>query len=90
MPRKPKSDTGKQPMIREGIATYETRSLAEVFWLAFKSLSADDQGAFLERLLNDPELYEEVADAVTAIEGRSEPSRPYEEFAKELRHSGRL
>ena len=90
MARKPKSDSRTQPMVREGVATYEVRSMAEVFWLAFKSLSAEDQGAFLERLLNDPELYEEVADAVIAIEGRSEPSRPYEEFAEELRRSGSL
>jgi len=90
MALKPKSNTGNQPMVREGTATHEVRSMAEVFSLAFKSLSVEDQGAFLERLLNDPELYEEVADAVIAIEGRSEPSRPYEEFAEELRRSGRL
>jgi len=90
MARKPTSDSTRQPILREGAATYEVRSMAEVFWLAFKSLPADDQGAFLERLLNDPEFYEEVADAVTAIEGRSEPSRPYEEFAEEPRRVGRL
>ena len=90
MVRKPKSGAPRQPMVGEGVATYEVRSMAEVFWLAFKSLSADDQGAFLERLLNDPEWYEEVADAVIAIEREGEPSRPYEEFEVELRREGRL
>ena len=77
-------------MVREGIATYEVRSIAEVFWLAFKSLSADDQAAFLDRLLNDPELYDEIADAVVAIEARDEPSRPFEDFVQEVRREGRL
>jgi hypothetical protein len=90
MARKAKAVSTKQPMIREGTATYEIRSMAEVFWLAFKSLSADDQGAFLERLLNDPEFFEDIADSVIAIEREAEPSRPYDEFEAELRREGRL
>jgi len=77
-------------MVREGVVTYETRSMAQVFWLAFKSLSSEDQGAFLERLLNDPEHYDDIADTVIAIEREGEPSRPYEEFEAELRREGRL
>lgn len=90
MPRKPKGNTGKQPMVREGVAAYEVRSMAEVFWTAFQSLTHEQKGAFIEKLLNDPEWYDEIADAVVAIEGRSQPSRPYEEFAEELRRAGRL
>jgi hypothetical protein len=77
-------------MIRDGVATYEVRSIAEVFWLAFKSLSPEDQGAFLERLLRDPEFYEDVADMILIIEREHEPSRPFEEFVEELRREGRL
>ena len=69
---------------------YEARSMAQVLWLAFKSLPVEDQGAFLNQLLNDPEWYEEIADAVAIIEGETEPTRPYEEFVEELRREGRL
>jgi len=88
MRRRSKVNTAKQPMIRESAAAYDIRSMAEVFWLAFKSLSTEDPGAFLDHLLNDPEWYEEVADAVIAIEARAEPSRPFEEFVDELRREG--
>jgi len=90
MARKPKSDSGTQPMVREALATYEVRSMAEVFWLAFKSLPSEDQEAFLEHLLNDPDFYDDIADSVIAIEREGEPSRPYEEFEAELRREGRL
>jgi len=88
MPRKPKGS--KQQMVREAAAAYEVSSMAEVFWAAFQSLAQEQQGAFLKKLLDDPEWYEEIADTVAAIEGRSEPTRPYEEFAEELRRAGRL
>ena len=78
--------------VRERAATYETpsRSLAEVFWLAFQALPEEDRNAFLSRLLADPEVYEEIADAVTMIEAQDEPSRPFEEFEEELRRDGLL
>ena len=88
MPRKPKAS--KQPMVREAAAAYEVREIAEVFWLAFKSLSAEDQGAFLDRLLRDPEFFEDIADSILIIEREHEPSRPFEEFVEELRREGRL
>ncbi len=78
--------------VRERAATYETpsRSLAEVFWLAFQALPEDDRNAFLSRLLADSEVYEELADAVAIIEARQEPSRPYEEFREEMIREGLL
>jgi hypothetical protein len=77
-------------MVREAAVEYETRSMAEVFWLAFKSLPVEDQGAFLRKLLDDESWYEEIEDAVSIIQARGEPSRPYEEFEEELRREGRL
>jgi hypothetical protein len=88
--RKSNSNRSKQPAVREGVATYEVRSIAEVFWLAFKSLSVEDRDAFIDHLLNDPEFYEDIADAVLAIEARAEPSRPFEDFVEELRREGRV
>jgi len=90
MPRKPKGNTGKQSMVREATATYEATSMAEVFWTAFQSLSQEQQGAFLKKLLDDPEWYEEIADAVAMIETEGEPTRPYREVREELVREGLL
>lgn len=90
MARETKSRRAKQPMVREATVQYETRSMAEVFWLAFKSPPLENQGDFLRKLLDDPFWYEEVVDAVAIIEGENEPTRPYEEFVEELRREGRL
>ena len=77
--------------VREPAAPYETRApLAEVLWLALQSLSAEEQAEFLRKLLDDPEWYEELADAVAIIEARQEPTRPYEEFREELKREGLL
>lgn len=46
--------------------------------------------AFLQRLLGDPEVYDEVMDAIAMIEGQDEPTRPFSEFEEELRREGRL
>jgi hypothetical protein len=90
MARKAKAGATKQPAVREAAVEYEIRSMAEVFWTAFKSITPEAQGAFLARMLDDPEWYEEIADAVIANQRRNEPSIPYEEFAEELRRAGRL
>jgi hypothetical protein len=84
MPRKPKPDAAKQPMVREATAAYEVTSMAEVSWTAFQSLSQEQQSAFLKKLLDDPEWYEEIADAVAMIETEGEPTRPYREVREEL------
>ncbi len=82
--------TPKQRRIGEAVASYTTRPLSEVFWMAFKSLPEEDRDAFLAKLLGDPEMYDDIADAVTAIERRGEPTRPYREFREELRREGLL
>ena len=85
-----KTDGPEKSMVHEAAVAYEPHSVAHVFWIAFQSLSQEEQGAFLRKLLDDPEWYEEIADAVAIIESRDEPTRPYEEFAEELRRDGRL
>jgi len=85
-----KSNKANKPTVREATVAYETHSIAEVFWIAFQSLSQEQQGAFLNRLLRDPEVYEDIADTMLAIEREAEPSRPYEEFEAELIREGRL
>lgn len=66
----------------------EARS--EVFWMAFASLSKGERRAVVQRLLQDPEFQEELFDVALFLERQKEPSRPYEEFAAELRSEGRL
>ncbi|MBI2912810.1 MAG: hypothetical protein HYY03_02685 [Chloroflexi bacterium] len=91
MTEKRKAGKATTRPVREPVAPYETRApLAEVLWLALKSLSADEQAEFLRKLLGDPDWYEELADAVAIIEARQEPTRPYEEFREELKREGLL
>jgi len=80
-----KTDGPEKSMVREAAVAYEPHSVAHVFWIAFQSLSQEEQGAFLRKLLDDPEWYEEISDAVTMIESENEPARPFEEFEEELR-----
>ena len=51
---------------------------SEIFWLAFKGLSRDEQRKVIERLLADRDFMEELK-AIALIElRREEPSRPIE------------
>jgi hypothetical protein len=78
-------------MVGEAAIKYETESpIAEVFWVAFKSLPEEDQGAFLRKLLDDAEWYEEIEDAVTIIQAHGEPAQPYAEIREEMRREGLL
>jgi hypothetical protein len=90
MARAPKAKNVKQPMVREAAIEYQARPIAEVFWLAFKELSEEDQGAFLRKLLDDEFWYEEIEDAVSIIQARGEPTQPYSEIRKEMVDAGLL
>jgi hypothetical protein len=83
----------KQEVVAEAAPAYEATSspsIAEVFWIAFKALPEEAQGAFLRKMLDDPEWYEEIEDSISILRGREEPSRPFEEFEEELKREGRL
>jgi hypothetical protein len=64
--------------------------MGEVVWLAFQQLTEDDQRLFCERLLAEPEWYEDMYDAIMSIQARKEPARPYREVQQELRRDGLL
>lgn len=80
----------KKTTAREVAPAYVTQPMSEVFWLAFQSLPAEEQAAFVQRMLADPDTFEEVADAMSIIASRNQPSRPFSEFEEELKREGRL
>ena len=51
---------------------------AEVFMKAFESLSKEEKRVVVSRLLDDPQLREEVLDIGTVRECETEPTRPLE------------
>ena len=52
------------------------KATAEVFWTAFMSMQEGERRAFLERLVADPRLREDLLDAALIEERRHEPRRP--------------
>lgn len=68
----------------------KVEATSEIFWQAFRALSARGKRAVIERLLKDPKFREDLLDISLILERQSEPSRPYEDFAEELRREGRL
>jgi hypothetical protein len=52
------------------------QATAEVFWAAFTGMAAAERRAFLERLVADPRLREDLLDAALIEERRPEPRRP--------------
>jgi hypothetical protein len=65
----------RQPRRREMTTAQAT---AEVFWTAFMAMSEKERRAFLERLIADPALREDLLDAALIEERRHEPTRPLE------------
>lgn len=56
---------------------------AEIFWLAFKSLSKKDQHTIVERLLTEKDFREDLIDISTIEQRRNEPSRPLGDYLAE-------
>lgn len=57
-------------------------------WESFRTLPYESRGEFLERLLADPQLREEIEDLLDltlADERSTEPTRPFAEVLEELR-----
>jgi hypothetical protein len=52
---------------------------AEVFWTAFMAMSGDERRAFLERLVSDPRLREDLLDAALVEERKHEPTKPLDD-----------
>ena len=60
------------------------QATADVFWTAFMAMRAEERRAFLERLIGDPRLREDLLDAAVIEERRGEPTRPLEEVLAEI------
>ena len=58
----------------------KVQATAEVFWTAFRAMSAQERNSFLERLISDKRLREDLLDAALIEERRQEPRRPLEEI----------
>lgn len=61
----------------------QTETRAEVFWMAFQSLSRQEQAAVLRRVVADERLRQDLMDLALIEERRAEPSRPLREYLAE-------
>jgi hypothetical protein len=55
-------------------------SRAEVYLMALQSLSEAEREAVISRLLEDPQLREDILDLAVIKQRRGEPSRPFTEY----------
>jgi hypothetical protein len=60
-------------------------SKAEIYLMALQSLSKQEREAVIARLLEDPELREDIIDLLTMYQRRGEHSRPFKEYLAETR-----
>lgn len=58
-------------------------SRAEVYLMALQSLSKAEREAVIARLLEDPQLREDILDLALIQERQGEPSRPFREYLAE-------
>jgi len=63
-----------------------TQATAEVFWTAFLAMGKRERHAFLERLVADPSLREDLLDAALIEERKHEPTRPLDEVLADRQH----
>lgn len=55
-------------------------SRAEVYLMAIQSLSKAEKEAVIARLLEDPQLREDILDLAVIQQRQREPSRPFREY----------
>ena len=60
-------------------------SKAEIYLMALQSLSKLEREAVIVRLLEDPELREDIFDLITIYQRQGEPSRPFREYLTEIK-----
>jgi len=63
--------------------TVESR--AEVYLMALRSLSKTERDVVIARLLQDPELREDILDLALIQQRQGEPFRPFREYLAERR-----
>ena len=64
-----------------------SEATAEVFWTAFNALAPEERNKFMEKMVTDPSLWEELEDLLDlgiAVERSNEPTRPLDEVLAEL------
>jgi len=64
-------------------------SRAEVYLMALKSLSEAEREAVIARLLDDPQLREDILDLAIIQQRQAEPSRPFHEYLSEREEQAR-
>jgi len=64
-----------------------SQATAEVFWTAFMSMQKGERRAFLERLIADPRVREDLLDAALIEERRHEPRRPLKDALEDAASS---
>jgi hypothetical protein len=52
------------------------QATAEVFWTALMAMDARERRAFLERLVAEPSMREDLLDAAVIEDRKQEPTRP--------------
>ena len=62
---------------------------AEVYLMALKSLSEAEREAIFVRLLEDPQLREDILDLAVIKQRQGEPSRPFTEYLAERKERAR-
>jgi hypothetical protein len=65
----------------------KTEATAEVFWTAFRVLPRKEQQEFLQRILKNKNLREDLLDLALIESRRTEPTRPLREYLKETRRA---
>lgn len=60
-----------------------TASRAELCMTAFRALSRSQKKAFVQLILDDPELREDLMDLAVMQQREDEPSRPFRDYLAE-------
>jgi hypothetical protein len=68
---------------RQSTPISKVESKAEIFLLALQALSKSERKAVINRLLEDPELREDLIDIAIIEERKGEPHRPFREYLAE-------
>lgn len=61
-----------------------SEATAEVFYRAFSSLKENEKELFLQKLLKNDELKEDLIDVIIAESRKDEESEDFDEFIKKL------
>lgn len=60
-------------------------SRTEIYLMALQSLSKTEREAVITRLLEDPDLREDILDLITIHQRQGELSRPFREYLAEIK-----